>query len=547
VTCSSPILHDVVGCDCAELEAPPPPAPATVAAWFARNPGDALALIVGERARRSLAVFFREAFVNVIEPGTPYEHGPHVDAICDHVQWQLEERARAVAEPSHRHPCLDLLVNMPPRALKTKIVQVAAIAWAWLHWPDLRVLCLSTNPKVSTEAADECRSLIRSEWYQATFAPDWQIRDDKDGVTDMKNTAGGRRAARGWDANVVGEGADWRIVDDPNDPDDVHSEVVRESVDRRWRLSIANRKTSPRTTITTGIQQRTHVDDWSARRLAEGGWIHLSLRQESDPARASSTPMPCNGNRYAAHGAVHWRDWRAAKGETLHPRFDAEFCAKERKRLGTLGYEAQHNQEPRLLEGGLFKRRHWRFWRPRGALPAARPEGASALPALEVDGDRWDWIATSTDATFGKSDRSDYVSILVIGGLGARVCVIEDLTARRDFPETLAAIRDLAKRYPYAAHLIETKANGQAIIDSLKGEIMGLIGVEPKGGKESRAQATAPAVEAGDVYLLEGAPWLDEFVAELADFPSGRHDDRVDALTQAVIHYREGGGAFWAA
>lgn len=549
--CARPLLHEAIGCDC-----PAPTERELLVAWIARDPRRARDLIRGERARRSLAEFFHQAFTEAIEPSTPYEHGPHVDAICDHVQWQLEERARAVADRGYMPACPDLLINMPPRALKTIIIQVAAVAWAWLHWPELRILCLSTNPKVSTEAADQCRALIRSEWYQNTFQPGWQIRDDKDGVTDMKNTVGGRRAARGLDANFVGEGGDWRIVDDPNDPDDVYSEVKRQGVERRWRNSIANRKTDPRTTITTGIQQRTHVDDWSAARILEG-WIVLKLRQEFDPKHRWVTPMPVgNDNRLAragGHAAAHrWQDWRTTEGETLHPRFTPAWCASEKAptKLGVLGFSAQHNQEPRLLEGGLFKRAHWRFFRFQGSPPvelSTRPQGCNHAAALEIKLSDFQWVASSIDATFGKSDSSDFVGALLIAGIGSRVFVFGDLTARRNFPETLTMIKGVAADYPFAAHLIEKKANGQAIIDTLDGIVAGMIPVEPEGGKESRAQACAPRQLAGDVYLLDGAAWLDDFVSELADFPDGKHDDRVDALTQALIHYATARSAFWYA
>lgn len=537
--CTTPTLCDAVGaCDC-----PEPTQAEQIRDWIARTPpAELLQQIRAERARRSLAEFFRQAFVEVIEPATDYEHGPHVDAICDHVQWQLEERARAVADRSYQMQCADVLINIPPRALKTIAIQVAAVAWAWLHWPHLRVLCLSTNPKVSTEAADACRSLIRSEWYQRSFAPEWQIRDDKDGVTNIANSAGGRRAARGWDANVVGEGADWRIIDDPDDPDDVHSEPIRESVQRRWRLSIANRKTDPRTTITTGIQQRVHVDDWSAHRVAEEGWIHVKLRQEYKASLRARSPMPVDAsNRYTHGGAHQWQDWRTADGQTLHPRFTPTWCASERKRLGTLGFEAQHNQEPRLLDGNLFKRSQWKFFRyddDAPVEPSMRPEGCNHSEALTLKRKSgFEWLATTTDATFGKSATSDFVSVLVVAGIGSRIFVLADLTLRRNFPETQALLEALGKSYPFASHLIEAKANGQAIIDTLSGRVPGLIALTPEGGKESRASACSPRVEAGDVYLHDGAAWLEEFIAELADFPTGTHDDRVDAFTQALIHF----------
>jgi predicted phage terminase large subunit-like protein len=539
MACATPTLcASLGGCDC-----PEPTDEERRREWLANaTPEEVKEATAAERAYLSLSEFFRQAFVEVIEPSTPYAHGEHVDAICDHIQWQLEERARAVADPTYVMQCQDLLVNMPPRMLKTIIIQVAAVAWAWLHWPELRVLCLSTNPKVSTEAADSCRLLIRSDWYQRSFQPAWQIRDDKDGVTDMKNDAGGRRTARGWDANVVGEGADWRIIDDPNDPDDVHSEVKRENVATRWTKSIANRKTSPRTSITTGIQQRVHIEDWSSARLAEGGWVHLCLRQEYLPTRHARTSMPVNaGGRYE-HGGLHtWRDWRSVKGETLHPaRFSAAWCAKERVLMGTLSYEAQHNQDPRLTDGNLFKRAHWKFFRWHDSEPtdpSRRPEGCNHEPAVVIKRTSLEWIATSTDAAFTKTDTSDPVGTLVGGGIGARVYLFSDRTMKRDYRETRALILELAAAYPWAAHLIEKKANGDAVVNDLGSAVGGLILLNPEGGKPSRAAACSPRVEAGDVYLLDGAEWLDDFVSELADFPGGSHDDRVDAFTQLLIHY----------
>jgi predicted phage terminase large subunit-like protein len=536
--CALPLLHDAVGCDCPELE----PAEA-LDEWVATTPiAEQSAHVDAALARRSLAEFFRQAFAEVIEPAVFYEHGKHIDAICDHIQWQLEERAHAILDRSYEMQCPDLLINMPPRALKTIIVQVAAVAWAWLQWPHLRILCLSTNPRVSTEAADKCRALIQSEWYQTAFAPEWQVRDDKDGVTALGTTAGGLRSARGWDSNVVGDGADWRILDDPDDPDDVLSDIIRAGVERRWQNSIANRKTDPRTSITTGIQQRVHIDDWSSHRIAEG-WIRLVLRQEfSTKAERAATPMPVgNDNRLAkAPTGRTWCDWRTVNGETLHPRFTSAWCAKERKRLGPLGYEAQHNQEPRLTDGNFFKRADWRFFRFHDDAPveaSRRPEGCDRGAALTIKRNAFEWICTTTDAAFTKSDTSDPVGVLVIAGIGSRIFVLADLTMRRDYPETRDLIKALAVTYPWASHLIEKKANGDAVLSELGSVVGGLIGLTPEGGKPSRANACTPRVAAGDVYLLDGAEWLAEFVAELADFPGGAHDDRVDAFTQALIHF----------
>jgi len=106
-----------------------------------------------------------------------------------------------------------------------------------------------------------------------------------------------------------------------------------------------------------------------------------------------------------------------------------------------------------------------------------------------------------------------------------------------DMPRTVEAIRAMSAKWPAAAaKFVEDKANGPAVIASLKHEIAGLIAVNPDGGKISRAAAVSPQIEAGNVYLPHPsiAPWVDALIEECAGFPHGAHDDQVDALTQAL-------------
>jgi predicted RNA-binding Zn-ribbon protein involved in translation (DUF1610 family) len=85
---------------------------------------------------------------------------------------------------------------------------------------------------------------------------------------------------------------------------------------------------------------------------------------------------------------------------------------------------------------------------------------------------------------------------------------------------------------------VEDKANGTAVIETLKHEISGIIAVEPEGGKEARAHAVSAEVEAHNVYLPETAPWIHDFIEECAGFPTSAHDDQVDAMTQALTRFR---------
>ena len=91
--------------------------------------------------------------------------------------------------------------------------------------------------------------------------------------------------------------------------------------------------------------------------------------------------------------------------------------------------------------------------------------------------------------------------------------------------------------------MIEDAANGPAIINVLGRQVPGIIGVRPDGGKYARAQAAAPSVEAGNVYLPNPRPygrlipehgWVDDFLHACCVFPTGAHDDDVDAFTQLI-------------
>ena len=111
-----------------------------------------------------------------------------------------------------------------------------------------------------------------------------------------------------------------------------------------------------------------------------------------------------------------------------------------------------------------------------------------------------------------------------------------------DCPTTVKAVRELSAKWPGAvAKLIEDKANGPAVIQMLAQELHGIIPVNPSGGKVARAQAIAPLVEAGNIFLPhpESAPWVNDFIEELVQFPNGAHDDQVDAMTQAILKWNE--------
>lgn len=487
--------------------------------------------IRAEKARRSLAEFFRQSW-HVLEPSTPLLWNWHMEAICLHVQVALTDWEEKQKDPSYVQRIKDLLINVPPGSAKSRIVSVCAPAWMWLRCPTWRVICLSGNPRVATRDSLYCRTLIESDWYQGSFAPPWQLAADQDTKTLYKNTAGGFRQASTMTSKIAGDRADALLVDDPNDAEEVNSEAHRHEVNDRWDTAIANRVNDPRSSVRIGIMQRLHEEDWTGHVLENGTWTHLVIPQEYDPELATDV----------AHSPIGWCDPRKEPGELLHPeRFPREVLDEEKRRLGSYGYAGQHQQRPAPKGGGMFKDTWWRFWKPDGVgVEGQRPKGCRAEAARPLP-EKLDVIILSVDANFGGGEltqgkKRSFMVIQVWAAKGADRYLLDQRRAQWEYKDGKESFRQMCAAWPRAARkVIEAKANGPAIISDLQSSVPGLVPLNPEGGKEVRAARMQPEVEAGNVFLPDGAGWLEDFVGEFRTFPNGANDDQVDAASQALL------------
>jgi predicted phage terminase large subunit-like protein len=290
---------------------------------------------------------------------------------------------------------------------------------------------------------------------------------------------------------------------------------------------MSTRGDDPKTVSQVIVMQRVHEQDLAGYVLGEGGWEHLIL------------PAEYEGNRY--HTSIGWSDPRTEEGELLWPaHFGAAELAKLKTTLGSYGTAGQLQQRPSPAEGGILKRWWWRFWAPAGIdLPPVRVRDGDGnqhecsvvqLPELEEQLQSWDMAFKDTKA-------SAYVVGQVWGRKGADRFLLDQSRDKLDMPATLAAVRALTTKWPSArSKLVEDKANGPAVIATLRHEIAGLIPIEPDGTKEARAAAISPQIESGNVYLPHPAvaAWVDELINECAMFPNGQYADQVDTLTQAL-------------
>jgi predicted phage terminase large subunit-like protein len=425
----------------------------------------------------------------------PFVPGWHIDAVTDHLE--------AVSRGQIRN----LLITIPPRHTKSTLVSVMWPCWEWIDHPEIRWLFASYAESLSIRDNVRSRRLIQSPWYQTNWGDRFQFAGDQNQKGRIETDHTGHRIAVGTGGSATGEGGDRLVIDDPHNIAEVESTQVRKGTldwfDQVW----STRANDPKTTARVIIMQRSHCDDLAGHVLEQGGWEHLSIPTEYEGDKRKTV--------------IGWSDPRKQEGELLWPeRFGPPEIAEAKRTLGSFAYAGQYQQRPVPATGGVWKKDWFRFYR-RADLP-----------------EKFDIVVASWDCTFKDLKTSDFVAGQLWGRKAADFYFLDQIHGRLDFPATLQSIRGLNARAHYVvrAVLVEDKANGSAVLATLRREIPGMIAINPEGGKESRAAAVAPMIEAGNVLLplAEEQPWVEDTMLEFCMFPAAKHDDRVDAASQAL-------------
>lgn len=452
----------------------------------------------------------------VLEPHAPFTEAWHIEAICDHLM--------AVSRGEIKR----LVINIPPRHLKSLTVSVFWPAWVWATKPGLKWLCTSYGYNLVIRDSVKTRRLIQSAWYQQNWGHRYRLSGDQNAKARFDNDQGGYRIVNSLDSGVTGEGGDIIVVDDPSQLGDATNPGALQSVADVWDGVLATRLNDPVTGAMVIIMQRLHENDLTGHVLREGGWTHLYLPTEYESKRKCVTFLPRDldgEGRPQPHAQPFFWDPRTEEGELLCPNRFPPHSVASLKMKGDFFFAAQQQQRPVPAGGGLFKESWWQFYH---TLPAD----------LDVYGD----ACQSWDCSFKDLATSSYVVGTVWARKGSLIYLLYRLRKRMNLPETLAAIRSVSNMFPWVGpKLIEDKANGTAAISMLQSEISGIIPITPEGGKESRAQAVTYLVEAGNVLLPDPAnqPWVKELISEFTSFPRGEYSDQVDSATQAWYWFHQ--------
>lgn len=480
-----------------------------------------------ERLAGSLRLFIPQAW-HLVEPSV-FIPNWHIDAIAEHL------------EAVTNNDIQDLLITMPPRHSKSLIVSVLWPVWEWLTLPSFRWVFTSYAFSLSVRDSVKRRGIISSDWFQERWCDNFTIDTRQDTKVKYMNNKHGFMLASSVGGSNTGEGGERIIADDPHNVKKAESEVIRNDTVEWWNGTMSTRRNDLRRSARIVVQQRTHEGDVAGDIIERGGYVHLNLPTEFGFAGGQRCRT---GWTVRATGEQHtWEDPRQEEGELLNPqRFNSSDNEKAKLELGDYQYAAQHGQNPTPPKGQIIQAQWMKFY---------GGPGQPAIPDFTLSNHPFTPLF-SLDCAFKEHKDTDFVAGLCWAMFGADLYLMPICFHKRaSFTDTIEAVAEMVggdnlekdKHYPgiypyIKIKLVEDKANGSAIVDTLQHRIPGMMPFEPgAASKVSRLQAVSWRFRAGNVYLPHEsiAPWIKEYIYELCAFPKAKKDDYVDATSQALL------------
>jgi predicted phage terminase large subunit-like protein len=431
---------------------------------------------------------------------------PHINGGADLIpNWHMD----AIAQQLNRvrnGACKRLLVTLPPRHLKSIMISVAWVAWQLGKNPTLNFVCVSYSNELSAKHARDCRAIMQAAWYRHLF-PRTSIAASRSAVHDFETTAGGGRLATSVGGTLTGRGGDIIIIDDPIKPDEAMSDTTRDAVNDWFHTTLASRLNDKKNGAIITVMQRLHQYDLAGMLIESGEWDELSLAAIA----TDDAVIPLTRGRFHSRKA----------GDVLHPARDSRpELLRIQRSVGSVIFAAQYQQQPVPSQGNMVRADWLRTYEQAGGGRIVM-----SLDTASKDGLLNDW------------------SVCIIASVQAKRVSILDVWRRRvEFPDLKKEAIRLARQHHASVMLVEDQASGTQLIQTLRSEtphgVPHPIGRRPEADKKTRLAGVSAMIEAGQLLLPKEAPWLAGFKQELLAFPSSRHDDQVDALSQLLAWVR---------
>jgi predicted phage terminase large subunit-like protein len=447
--------------------------------------------------RHDLTTFIHRSF-SELNPQSKLIECPHIEVVASKLQACFDGKIRR------------LIINLPPRSLKSHCVSVAFPAYLLGHHPAAPVIAVSYGQDLADKLARDCRTLMASMFYRRLF-PNTVLSPEKQAVNDFMTTRQGFRMATSVGGVLTGRGADFIILDDPLKPEDALSETRRTSANEWYNNTLLSRLNNKETGVIIIVMQRLHQDDLVGHVLEQQEWEMVSFPAIAEEDEVHEYQTPFGPRRF-----------ERCRGEALQPdREGLSILANIRKSIGAYNFASQYQQSP-TPESGVMVKREW-------------------LRYYDNPPDQFTMVLQSWDTANKSGELNDYSVCTTWGVRTDHYYLLNVFRKRLNYPELRRAVADQARPYRPHAILIEDKASGTQLIQDLRAD--GVFSVKayeppPSTDKTMRLHAQTAEIENGRVLLPRSSPWLDEYVRELTGFPGSKYDDQVDSTAQALDFLR---------
>ena len=442
-----------------------------------------------EKARGSFMAFVKKVWPNFIE-------GSH------------HKRMAKAFERVASGECKRLIINMPPRHTKSEFASYLLPAWFLGNFPEKKVIQTSHTAELAVGFGRKVRNLVDQDVYTEIF-PGVGLQQDSKAAGRWNTNKGGDYFAIGVGGAVTGKGADILIIDDPHSEQEAAMAASNPDVYDKvfeWYTS------GPRQRLQPGGSIVIVMTRWAARDLT--GQVIKSAAQRSG------------------------EEWEVIEfpailpsGNPLWPQFwGLEELEALREELPNSKWQAQYQQNPIGNESAIVKRDWWKWWE-KDNPPVC------------------DYILQSWDTAFEKNNRADYSAGTTWGifnceedNFAPNIILLNTYKKRVEFPELKRDVLREYNEYEPDSLIVEKKASGAPLIYDLRAMGIPVQEYTPGKGQDkiARLNSVSDIIASGKVWVPQ-TRWAEELVDEVAAFPSGEHDDLVDATTLALMRFRQGG------
>lgn len=476
-----------------------------------------------ELLERSFREFTYAAFSQSM--GGELKNNWHIDMLTDVLQAWVEG-----AIPY-------LMINLPPRVLKSVLVSVLLNPWAWIRNPWWKWIFASYSDKLALRDARISKKLMQSNWYMNRFAGKVMIAQGAQAVGDYHTTQRGRRLTMTPKSKTTGEGGHAQVVDDLHNVKDVESPKTRRNTLMWHDDAFWNRYEDPNDHRRLYVGQRTHMSDIYGHVMAMHGddFVHVNVPMEYVPKLYTRLVLKDGDDE-----RVLFDDPREEDGELLHPeRLSPRVLAQDRRTLSEGQYQAQYQQMPQGDGGLIIKRKHWLPWEwPEGHREFGKPRPLPVChevfqvydTAFEEEEEN-DCSARTTWGLFENTDpdyRGEFCMIM-----------LDRFNERVTMPDLVKEMVKSKNAMEPDKILIEKKASGHSLIQFGRKKRLPVKGIRQKKGKQlsklAKAHYASLAFEQSRVFYVP-RPWAYEVIDQTCAFPQDDHDDMADTVFMAAAY-----------